>query len=99
MVEVFNLIYLGIIFLLVGIFTLFFSKDPFRTILWDKDINLKDEKGFIKFQGINYIIAGLLSILFWLFNSYITNYMTIIFIIALIIITFFYFRYRKKFFE
>lgn len=93
------MLYLGIIFLVFTFITLFFSKDPLKIFYWNKDLHLKDEKGFIRFQGVNYFIVGIFDILLVSFSSYISRNFFIPIIIILLIIGILYSKYRRRYFE
>lgn len=90
------MLYLGIIFLVFSFITLFFSKDP---LYWNANLHLKDKKGFIRFQGVNYFIDGVFAILFGLFSPYISRNFFIPIIIILLIIAIPYSKYRRRYFE
>jgi uncharacterized membrane protein HdeD (DUF308 family) len=91
------MLYVGIILIIFGFSTVFFSKDPLESATIKAKV--KDKKGYTRFNGIMYIVWGILGLVFWIISFYVSNHdlaipgMILCFIGAL-----FQHKYGKRFF-
>ena len=91
------MLYVGIILIIFGFSTVIFSKDPLESATIKAKV--KDKKGYTRFNGIMYIVWGMLGLVFWIVSFYVSNHdlaipgMILCFIGAL-----FQHKYGKRFF-
>ena len=91
------MLYVGIILIIFVFSTVFFSKDTLESATIKAKV--KDKKGYTRFNGIMYIVWGILGLVFWIISFYVSNHdlaipgMILCFIGAL-----FQHKYGKRFF-
>jgi hypothetical protein len=92
------MLYVGIILIIFGFSTVFFSKDPLESPVIKAKV--KDKKGYTRFNGIMYIIWGMLGLVFWIASFYVSNRTLIITgMIFCVIGALFQHKYSKRFFR
>lgn len=91
------MLYVGIILIIFGFSTVFFSKDPLESSTIKAKV--KDKKGYTQFNGIMYIVWGMLGLAFWVASSYVSNHdLAIPGMILCFIGGLFQHKYGKRFF-
>ena len=92
------MLYVGIILIIFGFSTVFFSKDPLESSVIKAKV--KDKKGYTRFNGIMYFIWGMLGFAFWVASFYLSSHdLAIPGMIICFIGAFFQHKYGKKFFR
>ena len=92
------MLYLGIIIIILGFIRVFFSKDLLISPTIKEKV--KDKKGYSRFNGIMYIILGVVVLLSWVAGFYVSN--DTIYIPGIIfcaIFALFQYQYNKRFFK